>query len=94
MTEKTLEERVAELEGWADLTEAEVNRLSAFVKDKWEWTSAAGEDQHRHGVPPIPIHGGSRKESPLLGFEAGTGAAPCCNCGEPSSNHPCPEVRV
>lgn len=87
MTDKTLEERVTELK-------AEVRRISAFVEDKWHWTSAAGEDQHRHGVAPIPIRGGSPADSPVLGFEAGTGAAPCCNCGEPGVSHVCPEVRV
>lgn len=86
MTEQTLEERVAELEG-------HVKRMNAFVFDKWAWTSSSGMDSHVHAVP-IPIHGGSRKDSPLLGFASRQPLESCQRCGELPSKHPCPEVCV
>lgn len=41
-----------------------------------------------------PEGGGSRADRPLLGYQAPFGTAwPCDHCGEPASEHGCPEVR-
>lgn len=40
-----------------------------------------------------PPGGGSRKDKYLLGYQDETGARACVQCGEPASEHACPEVK-
>lgn len=41
---------------------------------------------------PAP-EGGSRKDRPLFGYEGSDYANQCGHCGEPASEHGCPEVK-
>jgi len=45
-------------------------------------------------IPNLPSGGGSRMDKPLFGYEdSGSHYSSCRNCGEPASEHACPEVK-
>ena len=72
-----------------EIVEDKINSLIVALK-RWTWTQH--ENGHAHPMV-IPIGGGSRLDKPLFGFQQRDGLSGVCECGEPASEHACPEVE-
>jgi hypothetical protein len=89
MTDYATRAEMEAIERRLQAVEDKIDSLIVALK-RWTWTNH--QDRHVHPIV-FPVGGGSRLDRPLFGFQARADHDDICECGEPASEHACPEVQ-
>jgi len=93
-TQATLEAVEARLSAAEDKLDRLITALKEYSTSGAEYPQ--GSTTHFHAILPgsVVMGGGSRMDKPLFGYDCdGPARGSCGHCGEPASEHACPEVK-
>jgi len=93
-TQATLEALEARLSAAEDKLDRLITALKEYSTSGAEYPQ--GSTTHFHTILPgsVVMGGGSRMDKPLFGFQDSDHQRGFCGgCGEPASEHACPEVK-